>query len=107
MSKENNCINPKLHSNSKAKVPSHGTSLSKNITVIGYDYDEAIRQQAKTSDKKAFLAAFAALLGVINFGFVLEYVAPAIPQLMEDHMGPLRLDGNSSALFGVSMLSII
>ena len=102
MDNEKNGISPKLRINGNAKVPSYGISLSKNITVIGYDHDDAIKQQTRTSDKKAFLAAFAALLGVINFGFVLEYVAPAIPQLMEDYMGPLRLDGNSSALFGVS-----
>ncbi|EDV20425.1 uncharacterized protein TRIADDRAFT_32044 [Trichoplax adhaerens] len=51
-------------------------------------------------NKNTFLAALIAMIGTINFGFVFEYSAPAIPQLMANHMGALRLDENSSSLFG-------
>ncbi|XP_074149243.1 solute carrier family 2, facilitated glucose transporter member 8 [Sminthopsis crassicaudata] len=47
-----------------------------------------------------FLAAFAATLGPLSFGFVLGYSSPAIPSLRRAGLATLRLDDDEASWFG-------
>ncbi|XP_038601578.1 solute carrier family 2, facilitated glucose transporter member 8, partial [Tachyglossus aculeatus] len=50
--------------------------------------------------QKLFVAAFAAALGPLSFGFVLGYSSPAIPSLRTDAQTRLRLDDAQASWFG-------
>ncbi|KAM6169219.1 solute carrier family 2, facilitated glucose transporter member 8 [Rhynchocyon petersi] len=50
--------------------------------------------------RRVFLAAFAAALGPLSFGFALGYSSPAIPSLQRDAPPAPRLDGDAASWFG-------
>ncbi|XP_027629845.1 solute carrier family 2, facilitated glucose transporter member 8 isoform X2 [Tupaia chinensis] len=50
--------------------------------------------------RRVFLAAFAAALGPLSFGFALGYSSPAIPSLRRAALPALRLDDNAASWFG-------
>lgn len=52
-------------------------------------------------DTKLYLAAFAALLGPLSFGFALGYSSPVIAELGKIGDPDLRLDGDRASWFGV------
>lgn len=78
---------------------------SKHITTLGLDQTDMPKSNIK-SQKLTFVAAVISAISVINFGFVLEYAAPAIPQLMHPSVGALQLNEDSSAWFGVSKFNL-
>lgn len=51
--------------------------------------------------RRVFLAAFAAALGPLSFGFALGYSSPAIPSLRRAASPALRLDDAAASWFGV------
>lgn len=53
------------------------------------------------SGRRVFLAAFAAALGPLSFGFALGYSSPAIPSLRRDAPLAPRLDEDAASWFGV------
>uniref|UniRef100_F7G5I6 Solute carrier family 2 member 8 n=1 Tax=Ornithorhynchus anatinus TaxID=9258 RepID=F7G5I6_ORNAN len=58
------------------------------------------RARARARAPNLFLAAFAAALGPLGFGFVLGYSSPAIPSLRRDAQPRLRLDDARASWFG-------
>ncbi|XP_069729564.1 solute carrier family 2, facilitated glucose transporter member 8 isoform X2 [Phaenicophaeus curvirostris] len=52
-------------------------------------------------NKRLYLAAFAAVLGPLSFGFVLGYSSPVIPELRKIDDPKLRLDSDQASWFGV------
>ncbi|XP_017499831.3 solute carrier family 2, facilitated glucose transporter member 8 isoform X1 [Manis javanica] len=52
------------------------------------------------SGRRVFLAAFAAALGPLSFGFALGYSSPAIPSLRRDAPLAPRLDEDAASWFG-------
>ncbi|XP_006892603.1 PREDICTED: solute carrier family 2, facilitated glucose transporter member 8 isoform X2 [Elephantulus edwardii] len=50
--------------------------------------------------RRVFLAAFAAALGPLSFGFALGYSSPAIPSLRRDAPAAPRLDDEAASWFG-------
>ncbi|NXJ65377.1 GTR8 protein, partial [Rostratula benghalensis] len=54
----------------------------------------------RVQNTKLYLAAFAALLGPLSFGFVLGYSSPVIPELRKISDPELRLDSNQASWFG-------
>ncbi|XP_077001633.1 solute carrier family 2, facilitated glucose transporter member 8 isoform X2 [Tamandua tetradactyla] len=52
------------------------------------------------SGRRVFLAAFAAALGPLSFGFALGYSSPAIPSLRRASSPALRLDDAAASWFG-------
>ncbi|XP_075416879.1 solute carrier family 2, facilitated glucose transporter member 8 [Tenrec ecaudatus] len=50
--------------------------------------------------RRVFLAAFAAALGPLSFGFALGYSSPAIPSLRRDVSRAPRLDDDAASWFG-------
>lgn len=52
--------------------------------------------------RRVFLAAFAAALGPLSFGFALGYSSPAIPSLQRTAPPALRLGDDAASWFGVS-----
>nr|XP_010585920.1 solute carrier family 2, facilitated glucose transporter member 8 isoform X3 [Loxodonta africana] len=50
--------------------------------------------------RRLFLAAFAAALGPLSFGFALGYSSPAIPSLRRDASRALRLGDDAASWFG-------
>lgn len=52
--------------------------------------------------RRVFLAAFAAALGPLSFGFALGYSSPAIPSLRRTAPPALRLGDSAASWFGVS-----
>ncbi|ELW62024.1 Solute carrier family 2, facilitated glucose transporter member 8 [Tupaia chinensis] len=53
--------------------------------------------------RRVFLAAFAAALGPLSFGFALGYSSPAIPSLRRAALPALRLDDNAASWFGLGI----
>ncbi|XP_014798293.1 PREDICTED: solute carrier family 2, facilitated glucose transporter member 8 isoform X1 [Calidris pugnax] len=65
--------------------------------LLGYpDSDSCPRVQ----NTKLYLAAFAAVLGPLSFGFVLGYSSPVIPELRKINDPKLRLDSSQASWFG-------
>ncbi|XP_077001644.1 solute carrier family 2, facilitated glucose transporter member 8 isoform X4 [Tamandua tetradactyla] len=58
------------------------------------------------SGRRVFLAAFAAALGPLSFGFALGYSSPAIPSLRRASSPALRLDDAAASWFGVYISEI-
>lgn len=54
--------------------------------------------------RRVFLAAFAAALGPLSFGFALGYSSPAIPSLRRAAPPAPRLDDDAASWFGVRPL---
>ncbi|NXN29321.1 GTR8 protein, partial [Nycticryphes semicollaris] len=54
----------------------------------------------RVQNTKLYLAAFAALLGPLSFGFVLGYSSPVIPELRKINDPKLRLDSSQASWFG-------
>ncbi|XP_065551718.1 solute carrier family 2, facilitated glucose transporter member 8 isoform X1 [Lathamus discolor] len=54
----------------------------------------------RVRNKKLYLAAFAAVLGPLSFGFVLGYSSPVIPELRKIDDPKLRLDSDQASWFG-------
>lgn len=52
--------------------------------------------------RRVFLAAFAAALGPLSFGYALGYSSPAIPSLQRAAPPAPRLDQDAASWFGVS-----
>ncbi|NXH10856.1 GTR8 protein, partial [Bucco capensis] len=62
--------------------------------------DLASDSHPRVQNKKLYLAAFAAVLGPLSFGFVLGYSSPVIPELRKIDDPGLRLDSNQASWFG-------
>ncbi|EDV20427.1 uncharacterized protein TRIADDRAFT_61088 [Trichoplax adhaerens] len=97
---DNSSIEEKNVKKKKSKTIYYNKTASKHVTTIGIDEDKKPKSGI-VSHKLMFISAVIGGLSVINFGFVLEYAAPAIPQLMLPSAGILRLDEDSSAWFGI------
>ncbi|KFP98878.1 Solute carrier family 2, facilitated glucose transporter member 8, partial [Leptosomus discolor] len=54
----------------------------------------------RVQNRKLYLAAFAAVLGPLSFGFALGYSSPVIPELRKTDDPKLRLDSNEASWFG-------
>ncbi|KAM4647401.1 solute carrier family 2, facilitated glucose transporter member 8 isoform 3-T3 [Amazona ochrocephala] len=54
----------------------------------------------RVRNKKLYVAAFAAVLGPLSFGFVLGYSSPVIPELRKIGDPELRLDSDQASWFG-------
>lgn len=61
----------------------------------------APRLRSAPLSRRVFLAAFAASLGPLSFGFALGYSSPAIPSLRRASPPALRLDDDAASWFGV------
>ncbi|XP_063208892.1 solute carrier family 2, facilitated glucose transporter member 8 isoform X2 [Chroicocephalus ridibundus] len=66
--------------------------------LLGYPASDSC---PRVQNKKLYLAAFAAVLGPLSFGFVLGYSSPVIPELRKIDDPKLRLDGSQASWFGV------
>ena len=78
---------------------------SKYVTTLGLDQADKSKSGIG-SHKLMLIAAIVSALSVLNFGFILEYAAPAIPQLMHPSVGVLQLNADSSAWFGVRKFNV-
>ncbi|KAM7087578.1 solute carrier family 2, facilitated glucose transporter member 8 isoform 1-T1 [Ciconia maguari] len=65
--------------------------------LLGYPASDSY---PRVQNKKLYLAAFAAVLGPLSFGFVLGYSSPVIPELRKINDPKLRLDSNQASWFG-------
>ncbi|XP_075376163.1 solute carrier family 2, facilitated glucose transporter member 8 isoform X1 [Mycteria americana] len=65
--------------------------------LLGYPASDSY---PRVQNKKLYLAAFAAVLGPLSFGFVLGYSSPVIPELRKSNDPKLRLDSNQASWFG-------
>ncbi|XP_063208891.1 solute carrier family 2, facilitated glucose transporter member 8 isoform X1 [Chroicocephalus ridibundus] len=65
--------------------------------LLGYPASDSC---PRVQNKKLYLAAFAAVLGPLSFGFVLGYSSPVIPELRKIDDPKLRLDGSQASWFG-------
>ncbi|KAM6337470.1 solute carrier family 2, facilitated glucose transporter member 8 isoform 2-T2 [Alca torda] len=65
--------------------------------LLGYSASDSC---PRAQNKKLYLAAFAAVLGPLSFGFVLGYSSPVIPELRKINDPKLRLDSGQASWFG-------
>ncbi|XP_074017136.1 solute carrier family 2, facilitated glucose transporter member 8 [Numenius arquata] len=65
--------------------------------LLGYPGSDSCPRVQNT---KLYLAAFAAVLGPLSFGFVLGYSSPVIPELRKINDPKLRLDSSQASWFG-------
>ncbi|NXO04178.1 GTR8 protein, partial [Rhinopomastus cyanomelas] len=65
--------------------------------LLGYSAPDA---NPRVQDRRLYLAAFAAVLGPLSFGFVLGYSSPVIPELRKISDAKLRMDSSQASWFG-------